>query len=478
MKVVITSRTVCVWSCFVLLGSVVEATEPAAQAIPCTWDFSTWEASSTNYPPGVIGWKIRGDASGVFSVVPALADQSLIAPSDASKTTGGAHNYAGKLGILDTGSGAYALACAISTFRKTNVAVAYDIMTLRNPFNGTSNTRTNECTLQYRVGTNGNFTLTGMAYTNDATLQITGVMPQKPRTQTFVLPLSCDNQPIVQLRWAVRDLSGSGLRPSFALGRIEVTGEDAPVCLPPPQNIRVTARTARSLSLAWDVVPAATAYAIDVYSSFDTSGETFFAESFNGFAGESNVNHENMLDPPHTQTNGWSGAVVYESLGSIRLGTGETRGWIQTPLLSPPDTYSICFDAYAWEGTSEKTNIDVYATQNGTTNILGTIQLFKTHMQHFVIQAEATAGTRIGFTAKQNTANRFYLDNLSLISGGTAHASVTNDMRVTCTTATLHGLTSELQYQGVIRAIKGSEQSANSPEFTAKTFCATLIMLH
>lgn len=477
MKVVITSRTLCVWSCFVLLGSVGEATEPVPQAIPCTWDFSTWDASSTNYPLGVIGWKIRGDSSAVFSVSPALSDQFLIAPSDASKTVGGLHNYAGKLGILDISSSGYSLACAVSTLEKTNVTVVYDIMTIRNPFDGTTNTRTNECTLQYRVGTNGNFALTGLSYMNDATQQKGGTTPQKPCTQTFVLPSTCDNQPIVQLRWAVRDLTGSGSRPSFAMGRIQVTGEDAPVGLLPPQNIRVTARTARSLSLAWDAAPSATAYAIDVYSSFDTSGETFFAETFNGFEGESNVNHADLLDT-HTQTHGWAGSAVYESLGSIRLGTGDTRGWIQTPLLSPPDTYSICFDACAWDGTSEKTNIAVYATQNGITNILGTIQLFKTNMQHFVIQAEATAGTYIGFTAKQNTGNRFYLDNLSLISSGTAHASVTNDMRVTCTTATLHGLTSGLQYQGVIRAIKGSEQSANSPEFTAKTFCATLIMLH
>ena len=477
MKVVLKSRTMCVWSCLVLLGAVIEATEPATQAIPFTWDFSTWDANSTNYPSGINGWKLGTSGSTQFILTPALSNVLMIAPSTAKESDGGIHNYSGKLGILDTSSGRYALACAINTSGKTNVTVAYDIMTIRNPFNGTTNTRTNECTLQYRIGTTGNFTLTGLSYTNDGALQTAGVTPQNPWTHTFVLPSTCDNQPIVQLRWAVRDLTGSGSRPSFALGRIQVTGEDAPVSLLPPQNIRVTARTATSLSLAWDVVPSATAYAIDVYSSLDTSGETFFAETFNGFSGESNVTHENQLDS-HTQTNGWIGAAIYESLGSIRLGTGDTRGWIQTPPLNPPDTYSICFDAYAWDGTSEKTNMDVYAIHNGITNVLRTIQLFKTNFQHFVIQTESTSGTRIGFTAKQNTINRFCLDNLSLISTGHTHESVTNNMRVSCTTATLHGLTSRLQYQGVIRAIKDSEQSASSTEFTAKPFCATLIMLH
>lgn len=477
MKVVLHLRTMCVLLGLAWFGSMVQATEPVAQAIPCTWDFSTWAASSTNYPAGVVGWKIKKEASGEFCVAPALNDQSLIAPSNASKSTGGLHNYAGNLGILDTGSSAYALACAVSTIGKTNVTVEYDIMTIRNPFDAVQNTRTNECTLQYRIGTTGDFTLTGLSYMNNDTPQTTGIMPQNPCTQTFALPSACANQPIVQLRWAVRDLSGGGSRPSFALGRIHVTGEDAPVGLLPPQNIRVTARTATSLSLAWDVVPSATAYAIDVYSSVDTSGETFFVETFNGFSGESNVNHADTLDT-HTQTHGWAGAAVYESLGRIRLGTGDTRGWIQTPPLSLPDRYSICFDARAWDGTSEKTNIDVYATQNGITNILGTIQFFNTNMQHFVVQASATAGTRIGFTAKQNTVNRFYLDNLSLVSGGTTHVSVTNEMRVTCNTVTLHGLTSRLQYQGVIRTIKGPEQSAYSAEFTAKPFEATLIMLY
>lgn len=477
MKVVIKSRTLCVWSCFVLLRSVVGAMEPVEQAIPCTWDFSTWDASSTNYPPGVIGWKIKGGASTNFSVVPASTDPSPIAPSDASKTTGGLHNYAGKLGILDTSSGGYSLACAVSTTGKTSVTVEYDMMTLRNPYASTNNTRINACTLQYRIGTTGNFTLTGLTYTNDSTQQTSGVTPQNPRTQTFIFPSSCDNQPILQLRWAVRDLTGIGSRPSFAIARIQVTGENTPLGLLPPQNIRVTGITTKSFNLIWDAAPLATAYAIDIYALLNTRTEPFFDESFDGFAGASNVNHEDLLDT-HTETNGWSGVAIYESTRSIRLGTGETRGWIQTPPLSPPGTYSICFDACAWNGTSEKTNIDVYALQGATTNVLGTIQLSKTTMQSYVIQTTSAAGTILGFTAKQNTENRFFLDNLSLIPGYDTPPPSRNNLIVSNTTANIQGLTSGLSYRGVIRAINGSDQSVNSTEFTVKTFCATLIMLN
>ena len=477
MKVVLHLRTMCVLCGLAWFGSITHASEPVAQAIPCTWDFSTWAASSTNFPPGTAGWKIGTAASAQFILTPAVSDVFMTAPSSASETSGGAHNYAGKLGVLDSGSGAYSLACAINTAGKTNVAIAYEIMTIRNPFDGITNTRTNECTLQYRVGTTGNFTPTGMTYTNDSTQQKSGTAPQNLRTQTFALPSACANQQVVQLRWGIRDLSGKGLRPSFAIGRIEVTGENAPIGLSSPQNIRVTGITATSISLTWDIVTHATSYALDIYTCGAASGGSFFSESFDGFVGSSNISRENILDA-YTQTNGWAGAAVYESLGSIRLGNSSTRGWIQTPRLTLPDRFSIRFDARAWDGASEATTVDVFALQATTTNVLQTIQLSKTDMQSFVIQAEAGSGSIYGFTAKRNTDNRFYLNNLSLTAGWHTQSIVTNNMSVPGNTAILQGLTPGVRYQGVIRALKGSDQSANSSEFIAKTFEATLIMLN
>jgi hypothetical protein len=477
MKVVLHLRTMCVLFGLAWFGAIVQATEPVALEIPCTWDFSTWEASSKNYPPGVIGWKINADASTQFILTAAVSDAPIIAPSSASETSGGVHNYSGKFGLLDSGSGAYSLACAISTIGKTHVTVAYDIMTIRNPFDGTANTRTNECTLQYRIGTAGNFTPTGITYTNDATQQKSGTTPQSPRTQTFAFPSACANQPVVQLRWAIRDLSGKGLRPSFAIGRIVVTGETEPTELCSPQNICIVNITATSFGLIWDVVPQATAYAIDIYSCAIIPSAPFFGETFEGFDGAGNASRENMLDT-YTQTNGWAGGAVYESRGCIRLGNSSTRGWIQTPLLSPPARFSICFDARAWDGTSEATSIDVYALQATTTNVLQTIQLSKTEMQSFVIPAEAASGTIFGFTAKRNTENRFYLDNLSLTADRHAHSIVTNIISVSGNTAIIRGLTPGRHYQGVIRAINGSAQSANSDEFIAKTSNATLIMFN
>lgn len=477
MKVVLHLRTLCVLSGVACIGSIAHATEPVAQAIPYLWDFSTWEASSTNYPAGVIGWKIGAAASSQFSLTPAVSDAFMVALSSANDPSGGVHNYAGTFGLLDSGSGAYSLACAINTIGKTNVTVEYDIMIIRNPFDGTNNTRTNECTLQYRVGTTGNFFPSGVSYTNDATQQKSGTLPQNLRTQLYACPSACDNQQVVQLRWGVRDLSGKGQRPSFSIGRVAVTGESAMPRFCSPQNIRITGITATSISLMWDVVPQATAYAIDLYTCANTSEGTFFGETFNRFAGSSNTSRENALDA-YTQTNGWAGAAVYESLGSIRLGNASTRGWIQTPLLTHPDRFSIRFDARAWDGTSEATTIDVFTIHGGATNILETINLSTNAMNSYVIQTTDAQESILGFTAKRSTNNRFYLDNLSLTAGWHTQSGVTNNMIVPCNSAIIKGLTPGCHYQGVIRALQGASQSANSSAFTAKTFNATLIMIN
>src|ERR1044071_2849094 len=98
-------------------------------------------------------------------------------------------------------------------------------MTIRNPHDGGSNTRINELTLQYRVGTVGAFTsLTGIEYQNNTTTQTgSGVTtPQNSQSKTIPLPAACDNQSVVQLRWAARDVSGAGARPSFAVDNVQI----------------------------------------------------------------------------------------------------------------------------------------------------------------------------------------------------------------------------------------------------------------
>ena len=214
------------------INNAFSQTNPSVQTIPYSQDFSLVAHSSTTYPPGWQGWTIATAPGAIFNTVSPIADRVLVATSGASTTSGNVHNYNGKLGFLNTGSLDLTLALALDGTGKSNIQVSYDIMTIRNPHDGTTNTRINEVTLQYRVGTSGAFTtLSGIEYQNNTTLQTgAGVTaPQNLQTKTISLPAACDNQPIIQLRWASRQVSGAGARPSFALDNLTVTETGGPV---------------------------------------------------------------------------------------------------------------------------------------------------------------------------------------------------------------------------------------------------------
>lgn len=208
-------------------------TNPMPQPLPYTQDFSALDHSSTAYPSGWQGWNISTSPGVNFSVSPPIADRPLEAGSTASTTSGNVHNFDGKIGYLNTGSLDQTVVLAISTLGKENVEAAYEIMTIRNPYNGGSNTRVNEVILQYRVGKYGDFTsLAGTEYQNNITLQNSGTDPQNLEQKIIFLPAECDNQNEVQIRWASREVSGGGSRPSFAVDNIFIDGDDA-AAIPP-----------------------------------------------------------------------------------------------------------------------------------------------------------------------------------------------------------------------------------------------------
>lgn len=201
-------------------------TNPTAQGLPYTQDFSLVTHSSSTYPAGWQGHTIATAPGGVYNTTGPTADRTLTASSTAATNSGNVHNFDGKLGFLNSASLDLTLTLALNTSGFQSVEVDYDIMTIRNPHNGGTNTRINEVSLQYRVGTSGAWTtVSGQEYQNNTTEQITAVTtPQKLESKTVMLPAACDNQPVVQVRWASRQVSGGGARPSFALDNINVEG--------------------------------------------------------------------------------------------------------------------------------------------------------------------------------------------------------------------------------------------------------------
>ena len=213
-------------------------TNPTPVAIPYSQDFSALAASSTTYPAGWQGWLISTFPGATFNTAAAASDRALFAPADASLGGNNINNFNGKIGFQNTGSTDFSLVVSFVTTGQANIPFTYDVMTIRNPYDGGSNTRLNEITIQYRIGNTGAFTtMTGMEYQNNTTTQTGAVTtPQNLANKTLVLPAVCDNQPEIQVRWASRQISGAGSRPSFAIDNIVIGSTGADVTPPTVAN--------------------------------------------------------------------------------------------------------------------------------------------------------------------------------------------------------------------------------------------------
>ena len=204
-------------------------TNPVAQPLPYSQNFSTLMSNSTSYPSGWQGWNLSvAGSSSAFRTTAPISDLALNASSTALTSAEGVHNYNGKIGLLAGTTSDPALCLSINTSGLFSVQLTFDIMTIRNPFVSVTNTRINQVDIQYRVGTSGAFTsFSGSAngvYQNNTVNQTTAVTtPQNSLPKTFTLPAACNNQAVVQVRWVQRDFSGVGSnRPSFAVDNISI----------------------------------------------------------------------------------------------------------------------------------------------------------------------------------------------------------------------------------------------------------------
>jgi len=201
-------------------------TNPAPQNLPYQQDFSGWPWHSSLCPDGWQGWVLQGSPDSVFNALPPAGDAALEDSGDASMGGARAYNYHGKIGFLNAGKADISMALAINTMGVFSVDLSYDIMTVRNPYDGIANTRINEVELQYRTGDAGDFTgLPAAGYRNDTVNHVSAdTNRQNPRTRTVSLPAECLNRPMVQLRWATRQAGGAGARPSFAIDNLSIAG--------------------------------------------------------------------------------------------------------------------------------------------------------------------------------------------------------------------------------------------------------------
>jgi hypothetical protein len=211
--------------CFGAINLAFNQTNPAPQSLPYSQDFSGLAHGSTTYPDGWQGWTISTSPGASFNTSAPTADRALTASSTAATTSGNVHNYNGEIGFLNSGTLDLSIVLSLNTTGSSNVLFEYDVMTIRNPYDGGTNTRINEVILQYRIGTTGAFTnITGTEYQNNTTTQTIAVTtPQNLQNISLTLPSACNNEAVVQLRIVSRQVSGGGSRPSFALDNISVS---------------------------------------------------------------------------------------------------------------------------------------------------------------------------------------------------------------------------------------------------------------
>ena len=361
-------------------------TNPSPQSIPYSQDFGSLSSTSTTYPAGWQGWTIATTlptGSTSFSTNAPLSDRALTASGTANNNGGNVYNYNGKIGFLTTGSLDASLVLALNTSAQSNVQVNYDVMTIRNPYDGTTNTRINEVTLQYRVGTSGAFTtLTGIEYQNNITLQTTAVTtPQNSQSKIITLPSACDNQSVVQIRWISRQVSGGGGRPSFAVDNINITGSTVitPSISVSPSSLTGFSTSGGTASASQSFIVSGTnltdnisvtptgPYEISLDNSSFSSSQIFLTQS-GGAVGNTTIHVRINSSAPGGQVNGTVALASGTTANSVTL-SGSVIGLIDLVGTSYVQTFN---------GIGSGLPSGITVKTGATTSLLGTDAAFST----------------------------------------------------------------------------------------------------
>lgn len=210
-------------------------TNPTPQALPYSQDFGlTWfnPSAAVFSAMGFAAWNSSPSPCTTIAMAgtsTAVSDQS-VDTAQVPKTTGDVYGYSGISGgvqnndgelYIQTSSNATAGSCqlvlALNTTGNTNIVVTYDV-DMVNP-----QTRIIGIVFQYRVGTAGAWTTLNTAYQHSIADRVAN------QIDNFIVPLpaAADNQPVVQVRWALARLAGGGAFSGIAIDNIIAGGNGA-----------------------------------------------------------------------------------------------------------------------------------------------------------------------------------------------------------------------------------------------------------
>ena len=220
--------TVLLLQIFLSFGFTFSQTNPTAQSLPYSTDFGT--ATFTTAPAGWAAW--NGLSGGTITSQTAAEGSTplgnaTIAAQTAATPTGGAHGLAmssnARFYVQTSGNatnGVNQLALAITTTSKYGITLSFDIEII------SAQPRTVGIVTQYRVGTSGAWTtLAGGSYSQ------AGGSAGVKSSPSISLPSGCENQSVVQIRWATWRGTEAGNSSGIAIDNISITSTPLPITL-------------------------------------------------------------------------------------------------------------------------------------------------------------------------------------------------------------------------------------------------------
>jgi hypothetical protein len=315
--------------------SLTAQTMPTAQSLPYTQDFASLTGTGTPaFPAGWIGWTVSAAVPSSGGRTNAPTGNRTLTLGNANTPTGAnPYDYTGKLGIMSSSAADVTVCLSLNTSNKGNLSVGFDAMTVRNPYDGSANTRIAGLIFQYRVGESGVFTTLAYSpaeYQTITTGQTTATTdPQNLLTgYNVMLPGACDNQAVVQIRWILRYLSGgAGSCPGVAIDNISVN--EVPV----------------TFTSGWPKAENPTASGFTAKSKINTPGTTYFVVLASGATSPTAAQIKAGQDSNGT-------AVAANEKGAITNTLGANEYVSAVTGLASNTTYDIYFVAEGASGVS------------------------------------------------------------------------------------------------------------------------------
>lgn len=355
----------------------ISQTNPTAQTLPYTQDFGT--STYTTLPAGMAGWNgINGGATSTQTLAEAStpSGNATVAAATGAVTGGGMYGYAlggNAKAYIQTSSnatnGVNQLALAINTTGSSNVNVTYDIDII------SAQPRTVGVVLQYRIGTSG--TWTSVTGTNSPASQAGGSSGFLG-TASLTLPSSCDNQAIVQLRWAIWRGTQSGNSSGIAIDNISINSGSA---CPIPTSPAIGSISSSGANFSWTApaTPPAVGYEYEVRSSglpgsgssglVSSGAVTGVSATITGLSASTNYNAYVRSDCGSSLFSTWTSATNFTT-------TAGTASISVTP--ASPSAYTTTYgtasssQTFSVSGSSLTTDITVTAPSGFEVSTNGT----------------------------------------------------------------------------------------------------------